>query len=242
MLHLFSKKVSFVIIFILAIVSLQAQIGGRGNYNFKDFNKKSYYFGINLGFNNTGYKLYQSRFFINNESIMVTQGSSELGVNMHMVTNLKIGEYFDFRFLPGFSFAQRGFEFTTLKDDANNIPGGTYTRKIESVFFEMPFHLRFKSEPYKDKRLFVVAGLKYSYDVQTNSKSRKTLLKIAPHDFQYEVGVGIQMFYPYFIFSPEIKFSRGLGNLLLYDRAQNEAKVLENVVSQIFTLSFNFEG
>jgi hypothetical protein len=236
MLHLFSKKIGFTIILTWMILSLQAQIGGRGNYNFKDFNKKSYYFGINIGFNNSGYKLYQSKFFINNESIQVTQGASEVGVNMHMVTNLKIGEYFDFRFLPGFSFAQRGFEFTNVSDNS------TYVRKIESVFFEMPFHLRFKSEPYKDKRLFVVAGLKYSYDVQTNSKSRKTLLKIAPHDFQYEVGVGIQMFYPYFIFSPEIKFSRGLGNLLLYDRAQNEAKVLENVVSQIFTISFNFEG
>ncbi len=236
MLHLLSKKISFTLILTVMILSLQAQIGGRGNYNFKDFNKKSYYFGINIGFNNSGYKLYQSKFFINNESIQVTQGASEVGVNMHMVTNLKIGEYFDFRFLPGFSFAQRGFEFTNVSDNS------TYIRKIESVFFEMPFHLRFKSEPYKDKRLFVVAGLKYSYDVQTNSKSRKSLLKIAPHDFQYEVGVGIQMFYPYFIFSPEIKFSRGLGNLLLYDRAQNEAKVLENVVSQIFTISFNFEG
>jgi hypothetical protein len=214
-----------------------AQNTARDNRNFKDFNKKSYYFGINIGFNNSGYKLYQSGFFINNDSIQVTEAASQLGVNMHMITNLKIGEYFDFRFLPGFSFAQRGFEFTAA-GDGNRID----ERKIESVFFELPFHLRFKSEPYKDKRLFLVAGLKYSYDVQSNSKSRKTLIKIAPHDFQYEVGVGMQMFYPYFIFSPEIKFSRGLGNILLYDRTQNEAKVLENVVSQIFTISFNFEG
>nr|HMU03891.1 outer membrane beta-barrel protein [Saprospiraceae bacterium] len=137
----------------------------------------------------------------------------------------------------GFSFAQRGIQFTPVNNESAVIE-----RKLESVFFELPFHIRFKSEPYKDKRVFVVAGLKYSYDVQTNSKSRQSLIKIAPHDFQYEVGLGIQMFYPYFIFSPEIKFSRGLGNILLYDRSQNEARVLENVVSQIFTISFNFEG
>jgi hypothetical protein len=213
-----------------------AQIGGKDNYNFRDFNRKSYYFGINIGFNSSGYKLQQSGFFINNDSIKVTEGKSEVGVNMHMVTNLKLGEYFDFRFLPGFSFAQRGLEFTSVSDSK------VIERKIESVFFELPFHIRFKSEPYKDKRMFVVAGLKYSYDVQTNSKSRKSLIRIAPHDFQYEVGVGMQMFYPYFIFSPEIKFSRGLGNILIYDKSQNEARVLENVVSQIFTISFNFEG
>jgi hypothetical protein len=237
MLHLFSKKIIASLAFCLCIaIGASAQMTGRDNHNFRDFNRKSYYFGINLGFNNSGYKLRQSGYFINNQTIRVTEGNREVGVNMHMITNLKLGEYFDFRFLPGFSFAQRGFEFTSVAD-------GTVSQKnIESVFFELPFHLRFKSEPYKDKRMFVVAGLKYSYDVQSNSKSRKSLIKIAPHDFQYEVGVGMQMFYPYFIFSPEIKFSRGLSSILIYDRGQNEARVLDDVVSQIFTISFNFEG
>jgi len=236
MLHISCKKIGFFLLLLLLTAPVMAQIGGKDNYNFRDFNRKSYYFGINIGFNSSGYKLQQSGFFINNDSIKVTEGKSEVGVNMHMVTNLKLGEYFDFRFLPGFSFAQRGLEFTSVSDSK------VIERKIESVFFELPFHIRFKSEPYKDKRMFVVAGLKYSYDVQTNSKSRKSLIRIAPHDFQYEVGVGMQMFYPYFIFSPEIKFSRGLGNILIYDKSQNEARVLENVVSQIFTISFNFEG
>jgi hypothetical protein len=236
MLHILCKKIIIPVLLLLLSLPVFSQIGGRENYNFRDFNRKSYYFGINVGFNRSGYKLHQSAFFINNDSIRVTEGGSEIGVNMHMITNLKLGEYFDFRFLPGFSFAQRGLLFTSVSDSR------VLERKIESVFFELPFHLRFKSEPYKDKRLFVVAGLKYSYDVQTNSKSRKSLIKIAPHDFQYEVGVGMQMFYPYFIFSPEIKFSRGLGNILIYDKTQNEARVLENVVSQIFTISFNFEG
>ncbi|MBK8346261.1 MAG: PorT family protein [Saprospiraceae bacterium] len=236
MLHLFCKKIVLIIVVMSLTWTVYGQIGGRGNYNFKDFNRKAYYFGINVGINSSGYKLQQSSFFINNDSIKVTEGNSEVGVNMHMVTNLKLGEYFDFRFLPGFSFASRGLQFTNVSDSK------VLERKIESVFFELPFHVRFKSEPYRDKRMFVVAGLKYSYDVQTNSKSRKTLLKVAPHDFQYEIGVGMQMFYPYFIFSPEIKFSRGLSNLLIYDKTQNEARVLENVVSQIFTISFNFEG
>lgn len=237
MLHLHCKKIVFFLLFLCSATWAHAQLSGRGNYNFRDFNKKSYYFGINIGFNSSGYKLRQSGFFINNDSIRVTEGSSEVGVNMNMIANLKIGEYFDFRFVPGFSFAQRGFEYTPIY---GNQP--KFERKIESVFFELPFQLRYKSDPYKDKRMFVVAGLKYSYDVQSNSKSRKSTIKIAPHDFQYEIGVGMQMFYPYFIFSPEIKFSRGLGNILLYDRERNESRILESVVSQIFTISFNFEG
>lgn len=236
MLYIYRKKIILLSIFCGLLFSLSAQRSGGDNRNFRDFNRKAYYFGINLGFNNSGYGLLHSRNFIKNDSVRITQGSRTIGVNMHMVTNLKLGEYFDFRFLPGFSFAQRGFEYTPVNDAPIN------RRNIESVFFEMPFQLRYKSEPYKDRRLFVLAGMKYNYDVQSNSKSRRTVIRIAPHDFQYEVGVGMQIFYPYFIFSPEIKFSRGLGNILIYDGSNNETRVLENVVSQIFTISFNFEG
>src|SRR5690606_12014604 len=107
---------------------------------------------------------------------------------------------------------------------------------------ELPLQLRYKSMPFKDKRMFMLAGLKYSYDVQSNAKSRKSLLKISPHDFQYEFGFGIQMFYPYFIFSPEIKFSKGLSNLLIYENGRNEARVLERLRTDIISISFNFEG
>lgn len=234
--HLHSKKIIFTVLITMMVSFIFAQ-GGSDNYYFKSYNRKSYYFGINLGINNSGYKLHQSTFFINNDSISVAEGARNIGVNMYMITNLKLGDYFDFRFLPGLSFAQRGIEYTATKDG-----GRVVGRQIESVYFEMPFHVRFKSDPYKDKRGFVVAGLKYGYDVQTNSKSRKSQIKMAPHDFQYEVGLGLQMFYPYFIFSPELKFSRGLSNLLIYDNNLNESQVLEKVASSIFTISFNFEG
>lgn len=227
-----------ILIFICLITSLPlfGQLGGKDDRYFKDFERKSYYFGINLGFNRTGFSLSRSGFFINNDSVRVTEGRSELGLNMHMIANLKIGDYFDFRFIPGFSFAQRGLEFTNVQTSV------VANRKIESVFVEMPLQLRYKSMPYKDKRMFMLAGVKYSYDVQTNSKSRRSLLKISPHDFQYEFGFGIQMFYPYFIFSPEIKFSKGLSNLLIYDNSRNEARILEKVRTEIISISLNFEG
>lgn len=237
MLRLSGYKVILTAFIIIGICSaVLAQIGGKEDRYFKDFQKKPYYFGINLGFNNTGFHVSRSGTFINNDSFNITAGRSNTGLNMHMITNLKIGDFFDFRFIPGFSFAQRGFEYVEIQT------GNTRIREIESVFVEMPFQLRYKSLPYKDKRMFVLAGLKYSYDVQTNSKSRKSLLKVSPHDFQYEVGLGIQMFYPFFIFSPEIKFSRGLSNLIIYENNKIESRVLDNVTSQIFTISFNFEG
>jgi hypothetical protein len=231
------QKLALVSVLVSITCLLHAQRLGVDNMNYKNFQRKSYYFGLSLGVNSSGFKVNQSRFFIGNDSISVTETGKQGGFNLNMIANLKMGEYFDFRFLPGFAFSNRRFDFTTTENNRQ-------LRDIEMVSFELPFHLRFKSEPYKDMRLFVIGGLKYSYDVATNSRSRQanTLLKISPHDYQLETGFGIQLFYPYFIFSPEIKFSTGLNNMLIYNRSLNESRVLENVRSSIITISFHFEG
>ena len=239
--HLLRYKVALIIIcsfFFLSNSSVAQFGGGRDNYNFRDFQKKPYYFGMTLGLNSSGYRINQSTFFINNDSINISESSAGGGFVLNGIINLKLGDYFDFRALPGFSFSNRSFEFS-YKESTD-----VRKRSVESVFFEVPFLIRFKSAPYKDKRAFMIAGMKYSYDVQSNSKTRdaKTLIKISPHDFALEIGAGMQFFYPYFIFSPEIKYSRGVGNILIYDDQLNESKILENVVSQVFTLSFHFEG
>jgi len=242
MTHIFYFKISnqrfigaLLFLFITVIGFSQS---ARDNYNYRDFQKKPFYFGITMGANSTSFKLDHSKNFIGNDSIRIVEPDSGPGINLHMIANLKIGEYFDFRLLPGFSFAERNLVFTPVEGDVIN------TRKIESVFFEIPFLLRFKSAPYKDKRAFVIGGVKYSYDVASNSKARqsKSLVKISPHDFQIEIGAGMQFFYPYFIFSPEIKYSRGIVNSLIYNSELNEARVIEGAVTQVISIAFHFEG
>ena len=235
--HLFGKKIILLILGILFSGNfLFGQTNSVDNYNYKGFQKKPYYFGLNVGINNSGYILNQSRFFIGNDEIRIVEPVSGIGLELHMIANLKLGDHFDFRFLPGFSFASRKLEFTQVGT------GSTEINNSEPVYFELPFQIRYKSTPYKDKRVFVIGGLKYGYDVAGNSDSKKSILKFSSHDFQWEVGLGMQFFYPYFIFSPEIKFSRGITNNLIYDNQLVPAKVLENVFSQVISISFNFEG
>lgn len=217
----------------------QSQNRSQGNFNFYDFNQKQYYFGITLGYNTAHYKVYQSSAFIGNDSIRRVESVTGPGFNLGIVTNLKIGDYFDIRFLPSLSFAERNINYASVRTTA--FP---YNRKIESVFVEMPFQVRYKSEPYRDTRLFVLTGVKYAFDVASESRSRQAdnLVKVVPTDLSFEIGAGAQFFFPYFIFSPEIKFSHGLGNVLLFDDRLPEATVIEKILSRTFTISFHFEG
>ncbi|MBK8044040.1 MAG: PorT family protein [Haliscomenobacter sp.] len=211
----------------------------KGNYNFLEFNQKPYYFGITLGTNSSSFKPFRSKEFLLSDDIRVVESVKGPGFNLGIVTNLKIGEYFDFRFLPTLSFAERNINYGKSSRQYPNSQ-----RTVESVFVEMPFQMRYKSAPYRDKRLFVIAGVKYGFDVASDSRSKQaeTLVKIAPNDFAVEYGAGIQIFFPFFIFSPEFKISQRIGNTLIFNPNLEESTVLEKVLSRTFTISLHFEG
>ena len=90
----------------------------------------------------------------------------------------------------------------------------------------------------------MLGGVKYSYDVASDSKTAdaEESVKFSPSDFQLEVGAGLQFYFPYFIFSPEVKFSHGLGNVLIFDESIRQSSVLDKVLSRAFTVSLHFEG
>ncbi len=222
----------------LQLPSALAQHNQGSNLNYLDFANKPYYFGITLGYNSSNYRIFHSKDFIRNDSFARAESVTGPGFNLGIVSNLRIGEFFDIRFLPTLSFAEHSIRYT---------PPGTgrvLNRPIESVLVELPFHVRYKSATYHDFRLFVIGGVKYSFDVASDSRTRQAagLVKIAPTDFQIEYGAGIQFFFPYFIFSPEIKVSQGLNNVLIYNDGLQQSTVLEKVMSRTFTLSLHFEG
>jgi hypothetical protein len=238
LLHLHWRKITLLLLSVFCL-QLAGQAQNGSNYNFFDFQQKPYYFGITLGYNSSSFKPFNSSNFLSNDSIRVIESAAGPGFNLGIVTNLKMGDNFDFRFLPTLSFAERTINYTRRGRSANFTQ-----RRVESVLVEMPFHIRYKSAPYKDMRFFVIGGVKYSFDVASESELRQaeTLVKIAPNEFSLEYGAGVQFFFPFFIFSPELKVSHGIGNTLIYNDKVEESTVLEKLLSRTFTISLHFEG
>lgn len=242
LLHLFGRKIvlAFFLFFLFQLPAHTQAIGG-GNYNYFDFQQKSHYFGITLGLNSSRFKPFRSKNFLDSDTIRIVESINGPGFNLGIITNLKIGNYFDLRFLPTLSFAERNINYNA---SAGRGDFPTSQRKVESVFVEFPVHFRYKSEPFHDIRLFLIGGVKYSFDVASESRARQaeTLVKVSANDFSVEYGAGVQFFFPYFIFSPEFKVSHGLGNTLIFNNQLEESTVLEKLLSRTFTISFHFEG
>lgn len=224
----------------MSVSAIYGQIN-KGNYNYLDYQKKDYYFGISLGLNTSQHQVFHSSEFIDNTNFLRAQGASAGGFNVQGIVNYKIGDFFDIRTLPGFTFATRHIDFQATPDATTVLPPRT---TIESIFVNLPFLVRFKSAPYRDKRAYIVAGINYSFDVASNSRARgsEQLIQVDPHDFQLEAGIGMQFFFPYFILSPEIKFSQGINNTLLFNNQIEESTIIEKLLSRVLTFSFHFEG
>lgn len=235
--HLYGYQIILIaVIGALLPTSASAQ---KGSFNYDNkFSKKNYYFGITLGANASRYRVEKHQKLIGNDTVMTVNSVYGPGFNLGIVANLKMGKSFDLRFLlPTLSFADRRLEYhlTTNK---------VVVKKIESVFLEFPIHIRYKSKPYKDFRLFAVAGFKYSLDLASNSRARKTdeLIKVLESDLVAEFGVGFQVFFPYFILSPEIKFSYGMTDILSRDDNLIYSSTIDKLFSRGFSISLHFEG
>ena len=241
MLYLYWRKAGLSLLILLISLSWGFAQHGMGNLNYFAFSKKPYYFGLRIGTNYADYKINRSKDFIGNQDYKGIKSITGRGASASVIFNLKIGQFFDVRLLPSVAFINRNIEFTRAINQTEDV-----FDRVESIYLEMPILLRYKSLPYKDKKAFIVGGIKYAYDVQSNAKFQgdrfNDLLKTSPHDFAFEIGAGVQFFFQYFIFSPEIKFSQGIDNVLIFSRDNNRVKIIERIFTRSLSLAIHLEG
>ncbi len=230
-IRLFRGKTLIPAIFFLLPLASQAQL------NYLEYVNKKLYFGITLGFNTSNFKFSHSEDFIYDDTVLVVSSSRGPGFNLGIVSNYRLGTYFDLRFIPTLSFAEKELKYNLANDSIAR-------RLIESIAIEFPWQVRFKSQPIKDIRLYVLVGMKYSIDLASNAKARRAedQVKVGRHDLSYELGLGIQFFFPLFIFSPEVKIANGFVNVHSRNEFLNYSRVLDKLFSRGIIFSIHFEG
>lgn len=196
-----------------------------------------YHFGIAIGFNSSDYRISLSDQFPGHDSIMVVESTSGPGFNLGIITNMRMGKYFDLRFVPSLSFAEKNLDYT-YRDES------TASQTLESLYLDLPLDVKFKSAAYKDMKVFVVGGIKYAYDFSSNAEARNAdgLVRVRAADIATSCGFGFEFYFPFFIFSPEIKISRGILDLHIPDPALQESNVIDKLFSRTVLFTLHIEG
>ena len=171
--------------------------------------------------------------------MFVIQSKNQKGFNLGVVSNMRLGNNLDFRFIPTLSLAERRI-FYTLND---NTVLTNENKKIESTFIEFPISIKYKSSRYNNGRVYIMTGMKYSLDLASQRNiddEGLEIVKIKKDDFLYEIGLGLDFYLPYFKFSPELKANFGLTNLVVNDGSIYSRSIKE-MKTRGFSISFTFE-
>lgn len=233
--HIRSCKVILTCLVLLLPILAQAQ--DRVAINDAKFKKRKFHFGIHMGFNVSDFKIRHSENFIYNDSILGINSRTGPGFNLNILGSLHLSKNFELRILPGVAFAEKYLIYDIRE-------GITTEKKIESIIVETPLHIKFKSDPIRDFKIYVFGGMKYGYDMASNSKARRAedLVKLSRHDWAVDYGFGFEIHFPLFILAPEFKVSNGIINIHTPDNQLNFSKAIDGLRSRTFLFSINFEG
>ncbi len=228
-----------IVLAILALLFAKPAAAQHRILNMAEHDDKPYYFGLSFGLNFSRYHIRYTDNFAKTDTFMQIEPRTSPGFNLGLIGNLRINKWIDLRFIPTLSFAEKKLDFNTP-----NRPDTVEMRTVESIYMHLPLQLKFKSERLHNFRFYALAGGKFDYDLAANARSRKTdeYLKIRPADLGVELGFGIELYYPNFIFSPEIKLSQGLLNQIYRDPNLPLTNAIDQIRTRMVVISLHIEG
>ena len=207
--------------------------------NLPRYDFKKIHFGFTLGINSLNFNINKNNNFLNNDTLLSMLSEDQKGFNLGIVSNLRLGKYTDLRFIPTLVFGERILNYSF--NDQSNLP--LQEKRIESTMIDFPFSLKYKSERYNNFRAYVLTGIKYSLDLASKDEiddEGQEIVKLKKNDLMGEIGFGLDFYLEYFKFSPQIKISYGLLNLLT-----NDSTIYTESINKLTTngwmLSFTFE-
>ena len=236
------KISQYILCILIAVTTAHHTYGQRPKpENLRNYDQQWIHFGFLLGINNADFFVRANPNIKDLDSVYVVESQGESGFSLGIVSNLRMGPYFDLRFIPSLSFSQRALEYTLV---GNSSVPKLRTKQVESTFLEFPLTVKYKSVRVQNGRAFLLAGARYSIDLASQkdvSKEDEDLIKLKKHDYCYEVGFGIDFYLKYFKFSPVLTLSIGMNDMLVKEDSNLFSSSIDKLFSKIFLVAVTFE-
>lgn len=202
--------------------------------NLENFQNSKVYYGFYMGFNSYDFKIdYKNA----GPDIQI---KTSTGFNVGIVGDLKLHEYINLRFEPGLYYTTRELMYPNFATESDAL------RKVNSTYIHLPLLLKFSSLRTGNIRPYILGGLSATLNLSGNSKSIDDNLqqrfRVKPWTTNYEMGFGIDLFCPYFIFSPSIRGVFGLKDELIRDNDPNSpwTSNIESIKTRAVFINFTF--
>lgn len=141
------------------------------------------------------------------------------GFSVGVLGEVKANDWLSLRIIPTMHF---GDKKVTFKEQRS---GQIVEQYVKSTYLSVPIDFKVSAARFNNYRPYVVTGLAPTVDL-TVKKGKELLVKRT--DMLFEVGMGLDLYYPFFKMIPELKFCFGLNNILDNNRTDlNDASLLK---------------
>ena len=246
-----SKILKTAFILILALVALRPlyAISFRGPKipNTPLYDSRLFHFGFSLGLNMMNFSLKSDdNLGFDGDTLLGMRHGFQPGFSVGVVTDLRMGKFFNLRFIPTFSMGQRSITYKT------NLPGQgirNESKNMESIMVMLPLEVKWKAARMVNNRPYVTAGFQYVLDMASRKTKKKSTgdepdeykMKLDRHDIGVTVGAGWDFFLPYNNkLALEIKLYFGLLNLLVPENNIYTDRI-NSLTSRMLQINLTFE-
>ena len=236
-LYLHRYKVIAIAALMLCALQIQAQKTRWVEKNNPNYDNRKLTYGFLIGIHSSIYQIKYSDKFVTPalDTVSAVLPSWSSGFSLGFIVNYRLTEFLDLRLTPEVAFYENKVRYQFTNDPPID-------ETVENTIVEFPILLKYKSERRGNIRMYMVGGVKPGIEAsgKKNVDQTKPTLEIKETHLNLEAGFGFDLYYPLFKFSPEIRFSRGLLNML--GNTTNEfGQPLQRVNTNTITLYLLFQ-
>ena len=229
--------IKYLILYLL--ISLQNIFGQQEKpLNNPIYDNQLYHFGFTLGISHNKLNIdYNREFILSNQTEFNSILSKyEPGFNVGIIIDFRLTQNTNIRLNPSFNFTDQKLYYST---DNNQIIHPKNNTGISN--FELPIYIKYRSDRINNGRSYLLLGSKFMLDMSSLEQlTQNQTIKFSKINYSVDIGVGFDLYFAYFKFSPEIKYSHGLKNIFIdQDNINND--MINMLHSKSILISLTFE-
>ena len=168
------------------------------------------------------------------------------GFSVGVLADLRLSQHLNLRFTPTMHFGAKHLSFYNMSELTPEGRLLEMTQDMKSTYISFPLGLKFSAERWNNYRPYMIAGV--SQLINLTSKNQD-FLQLKRTDTMLEIGLGCDLYLPFFKLIPELKFCYSLTNALDTSHA-NElqdtnkrlyANAVKSGQTKMIVLTFYFE-
>lgn len=112
----------------------------------------------------------------------------------------------------------------------------------EATMVEFPLFFKYKAQRFNNSRMFFTAGGSAMFRTKDQEEADIESIATLGRDFTVDLGLGFDMYFKYFKFSPEVRFSHGLLDMYRPEATDPAyASSIQSLRRKSITLYLNFQ-